>query len=217
MYEEGKSYKVTYINKDGKEVEDIFIPESNISIAGIINYFKDNKKDFFKLVKVEEDMKEEKEESKLIEDETELNLIDQIKLSGKGLYDFVANNYYKLDVNDLKEIALNAIYVANNDEQILAEIKDRLFEEYSDADKNIDYSSLEKEMEQEVYDYLLYERGFDLKEDIANNKDFIEGCLEQFQSDIIVNYMNNNKVDLLFDYEFDDDSKYGIKINVWEA
>ena len=49
--------------------------------------------------------------------------------SGKGLYDLVANNYYKLSKEDLKEICLNAIYIADNDNAILNEIIDRNGEE----------------------------------------------------------------------------------------
>lgn len=55
--------------------------------------------------------------------------------SGKGLYDLVANNYYKLSKEDLKEICLNAIYVADNDNEILEEMESRI---ESDFDKEIE-------------------------------------------------------------------------------
>ena len=41
-------------------------------------------------------------------------------------YDFVANNYTNIPLELLREIALNAVYVANNDEAIEKEIKDRI-------------------------------------------------------------------------------------------
>ena len=43
-------------------------------------------------------------------------------------YDFVANNYTNIPLELLREIALNAVYVANNDEAIEKEIKDRIVE-----------------------------------------------------------------------------------------
>lgn len=55
--------------------------------------------------------------------------------SGKGLYDLVANNYYKLSKEDLKEICLNAIYVADDDKTILEEMESRI---ESDFDKEIE-------------------------------------------------------------------------------
>lgn len=55
--------------------------------------------------------------------------------SGKGLYDLVANNYYKLSKEDLKEICLNTIYVADDDKAITEEIENRI---ESDFDKEIE-------------------------------------------------------------------------------
>ena len=46
--------------------------------------------------------------------------------NGKGLYDLIANNYYKMSKEYLKEICLNAIYVADDDKTILNEIVDRM-------------------------------------------------------------------------------------------
>lgn len=49
-------------------------------------------------------------------------------------YDFVANNYTDMPLELLREIALNAVYVANNDEAIEKEIKDRIVE-YDETSK----------------------------------------------------------------------------------
>lgn len=57
------------------------------------------------------------------------NLYDTIKKSGNGLYDFIANNYTNLSRYDLEEIALNAIFVADNDDKIKEEMKDRIDED----------------------------------------------------------------------------------------
>ena len=45
-----------------------------------------------------------------------------------GLYGFVSNNYYKMSTEQLKEIALDAIYVAENDSEIIDEYLDRMDE-----------------------------------------------------------------------------------------
>lgn len=53
-------------------------------------------------------------------------IINEIKVNKKGLYDLVANNYYNMSKEDLKEIALNAIYLLDDDNAIIKEIEERL-------------------------------------------------------------------------------------------
>lgn len=50
-----------------------------------------------------------------------------VKNSG-GLYGFIYNEFGNISKELLKEIALNAIYEAQNDEKIIADIKERMFE-----------------------------------------------------------------------------------------
>ena len=71
-------------------------------------------------------------ESKKIEESVREDLI-KIKEEGKGLYDYVANNYYRMSVEELKEIALDAIFVADKDNEIINEYIDRM-EESIDTD-----------------------------------------------------------------------------------
>ena len=66
-------------------------------------------------------------ESKKIEEGIRDELI-QLRKDNKGLYDYVANNYYKMSQEELKEIALDAIYVANNDAKIIDEYTERMDE-----------------------------------------------------------------------------------------
>lgn len=47
----------------------------------------------------------------------------------KAPYDFVANNYTNMPIELLREIALNAVYIANDDKAIQKEIDDRKVEE----------------------------------------------------------------------------------------
>ena len=66
-------------------------------------------------------------ESKEVEKiEETISPADQL-VAGK-LYDFVANNYTSMDLELLKEIALNAIYELNDDAKIIADIKERMIE-----------------------------------------------------------------------------------------
>ena len=61
-------------------------------------------------------------------------------------YDFVANNYTNIPLELLREIALNAVYVANNDEAIEKEIKDRIVE-YDET-----YKTSEKDLSKDLFD-----------------------------------------------------------------
>ena len=60
-------------------------------------------------------------------------------------YDFVANNYTDMPLELLREIALNAVYVANNDEAIEKEIKDRIVE-YDET-----YKTSEKDLSKDLF------------------------------------------------------------------
>lgn len=78
----------------------------------------------------DEDSEEELDESKKLNEGSYDNFEDfqnEIKTTG-GLYDYVSKNYYQMPLDFLKEIALNAIYEANNDTAIIADMKERVFE-----------------------------------------------------------------------------------------
>ena len=93
-------------------------------------------------------------------------------------YDFVANNYTDMPLELLREIALNAVYVANNDEAIEKEIKDRIVEydetyKASEKDLSKDLFGSEAEKRQSEADRAL-EKYLDLAREIkAGNNDTI--------------------------------------------
>lgn len=66
-------------------------------------------------------------ESKKVEEGIRDELI-QLRKDNRGLYDYVANNYLRMSTEELKEIALDAIYVANNDFKIINEYAERMDE-----------------------------------------------------------------------------------------
>ena len=93
-------------------------------------------------------------------------------------YDFVANNYTNIPLELLREIALNAVYVANNDEAIEKEINDRIVEydetyKTSEKDLSKDLFGSEAEKRQSEADRAL-EKYLDLAREIkAGNNDTI--------------------------------------------
>ena len=89
-------------------------------------------------------------ESKEVEKiEEAISPADQL-VAGK-LYDFVANNYTSMDLELLKEIALNAIYELNDDAKIIADIKERMVESKESCEncnkENCDCSNKEAKVE----------------------------------------------------------------------
>ena len=74
----------------------------------------------------EEDLDESKE-LKTEDYNTFEDFNSAVKANG-GLYNFVANVASRISPYLMKEIALNAIYAAQNDEKIIADIKERVFE-----------------------------------------------------------------------------------------
>lgn len=74
----------------------------------------------------EEDLDESKE-LKTEDYNTFEDFNSAVKANG-GLYNFVANIASRISPYLMKEIALNAIYAAQNDEKIIADIKERVFE-----------------------------------------------------------------------------------------
>ena len=62
----------------------------------------------------------------------------------KRPYDYIANNYYKMPLELLREIALNAVYVADNDEVIQKEIDERQQELDAYADEVFGEENLEE-------------------------------------------------------------------------
>lgn len=78
-------------------------------------------------VKLFESMQEKLNEEGVYCD-TLQELKDEVTKFG-GLYSFVAEKYYTMPIELLKEIALNALYNLNNDEKVIADIAERIYNE----------------------------------------------------------------------------------------
>ena len=120
-------------------------------------------------------------ESKKVEESVREDLI-QLRKDNKGLYDYVANNYSKMSQEELKEIALDAIYVANNDSQIINELTDRY-----DKDEQEEYAYEIQEFSKKPYDF------------IANN---YNNLTTEFLKEIALNaiYVANNDSKIIDEY-----------------
>lgn len=95
----------------------------------------------------EDSEEEELDESKKLNEGSYDNFEDfqnEVKSSG-SLYDYVYRNYYQMPLDFLKEIALNAIYEADNDEAIISDMKDRVFESKSVTEECDNCDDTEKE------------------------------------------------------------------------
>lgn len=143
-------------------------------------------------------MTEVTKDDKLQESSEESNFISDMKNIKNNLYDYVANNYYKLGKEELKELALNAIYVAENDAQIVAEILERnelVEEDYTQANvTNTGKVSVfgEKDKKEESNNYYLDTLGVN-PYDVNYEKN--PKALE-----ILNKFKANNKLESLFDY-----------------
>ena len=120
-------------------------------------------------------------ESKKVEEGIRDELI-QLRKDNRGLYDYVANNYYKMSQEELKEIALDAIYVANNDSQIINELTDRY-----DKDEQEEYAYEIQEFSKKPYDF------------IANN---YNNLTTEFLKEIALNaiYVADNDAKIIDEY-----------------
>lgn len=79
-------------------------------------------------------LQETKQDDKTIKTESNYDSFEDFKNEVKSvgsLYDYVYRHYYKMPLDLLKEIALNAIYEADNDEAIMSDMKERVFESKS--------------------------------------------------------------------------------------
>lgn len=74
------------------------------------------------------------DQNKTVKTESNYDSFEDFKNEVKSigsLYDYVYRHYYKMPLDLLKEIALNAIYEADNDEAIMSDMKERVFESKS--------------------------------------------------------------------------------------
>lgn len=128
-------------NEDTEEVISDENIETNIGDSAIEDTDTETEED------ESEDSEEELDESKKLNEGSYDNFEDfqnEVKSIG-SLYDYVYRNYYQMPLDFLKEIALNAIYEANNDKAIISDMKERVFESKSVTEECDNCDDTEKE------------------------------------------------------------------------
>lgn len=120
-------------------------------------------------------------------------------------------------------------YIKNHPEKSAEEVaelyKDYL--EYGDTtiiveskclNESNDFKDLETDIEKEVYNYLMDQgfNPFDLDPDDADINNKLNELIEDFQSDAILNYMEDHEIDLSWECKLNHFKPYGIEINVWK-
>ena len=120
-------------------------------------------------------------------------------------------------------------YIKNHPEKSAEEVaelyKDYL--EYEDTtiiveskclNESNDFKDLETDIEKEVYNYLMDQgfNPFDLDPDDADINNKLNELIEDFQSDAILNYMEDHEIDLSWECKLNHFKPYGIEINVWK-
>lgn len=120
-------------------------------------------------------------------------------------------------------------YIKNHPEKSADEIAQLYLDYLEEGDTTIleskslkesdNYSDLEAKMEEEVYNYLLSNGfdPFDIDPDNIDVENQLNEILEDFQSDIILDYMKKYDVELTWECNLNHFKPYGIKINVWEV
>ena len=120
-------------------------------------------------------------------------------------------------------------YIKNHPEKSADEIAQLYLDYLEDGDTTIleskslkesdNYNDLETKMEEEVYNYLLSNDfdPFDLDPDDSDAENQLNEIIEDFQSDIILDYMEKHDVELTWECNLDHFKPYGIKIHIWEV
>ena len=88
-----------------------------------------------------------------------------------------------------------------------------------------EFKDLELKIAKEINTYLINKYDIDLTDgtDLGPDKDnsyyieYIEECLEDFISASLLDYEDQNNLELTWDYKLDINAPHGIKVNVWEV
>lgn len=175
----------------------------------------EQQEDLRKLTNENKVMKFDTESDK--EDEYKYNLVldiaevypdsPQEEEDGDRIMDYIKNHPEK-SADEIAQLYLN--YLEDGDTTIL---------ESKSLKESDNYNDLETKMEEEVYNYLLSNDfdPFDLDPDDSDVENQLNEIIEDFQSDIILDYMEKHDVELTWECNLDHFKPYGIKIHVWEV
>ena len=146
----------------------------------------------------------------LVLDELEIDLDSPAEVEEGHMIKKYIINHPEASVDEIVELYNN--YTETGDTTILENKK------LNESDKKM-YADLAEKMEKEIYNYLI-ENGFnpfDIDPDNGFADESLSEILEDYQSNIIEEYMKNHNVELMWECDLNHFKPYGIEVTIWEV
>ena len=178
-------------------------------------------------IEQQEDLRKLVNENKVMKFDTENDKEDEYKHKYNIVLDIA--EVYPDSPQEEEDGDMIMDYIKNHPEKSADEIAQLYLDYLEDGDTTIleskslkesdNYNDLETKMEEEVYNYLLSNDfdPFDLDPDDSDAENQLNEIIEDFQSDIILDYMEKHDVELTWECNLDHFKPYGIKIHIWEV
>ena len=178
-------------------------------------------------IEQQEDLRKLMNENKPMKFDTESDKEDEYKYKYNTVLDIA--EVYPDSPQEEEDGDMIMDYIKNHPEKSADEIAQLYLNYLEDGDTTIleskslkesdNYNDLETKVEEEVYNYLLSNDfdPFDLDPDDSDAENQLNEIIEDFQSDIILDYMEKHDVELTWECNLDHFKPYGIKIHIWEV
>lgn len=146
----------------------------------------------------------------LVLDELEIDLDSPAEVEEGHMIKKYIINHPEASVDEIVELYNN--YTETGDTTILENKK------LNESDKKM-YADLAEKMEKEIYNYLIENEfnPFDIDPDNGFADESLSEILEDYQSNIIEEYMKNHNVELMWECDLNHFKPYGIEVTIWEV
>ena len=146
----------------------------------------------------------------LVLDELEIDLDSPAEVEEGHMIKKYIINHPEASVDQIVELYNN--YTETGDTTILENKK------LNESDKKM-YADLAEKMEKEIYNYLIENEfnPFDIDPDNGFADESLSEILEDYQSNIIEEYMKNHNVELMWECDLNHFKPYGIEVTIWEV
>ena len=143
-------------------------------------------------------------------DELEIDLDSPAEVEEGHMIKKYIINHPEASVDEIVELYNN--YTETGDTTILENKK------LNESDKKM-YADLAEKMEKEIYNYLIENEfnPFDIDPDNGFADESLSEILEDYQSNIIEEYMKNHNVELMWECDLNHFKPYGIEVTIWEV
>ena len=161
-------------------------------------------------------------------DEAKKEVIDYVKNGVKNTYGIICERHVDETVyNEIKngedyddysydiEDVVYSIYKNNEGNIIENFLKDTLAKTEESKDNNSKYTELEEAIAKDIYRWLIDNYELDLKDPVDQKYD-LESYIDEFTSQRLINYNEENDTSLIWYYKIDINQHYGIKITIEE-